>query len=310
MEGYFKKVNNKALEIDTLNKEIDITEALKDLKTPATQEKSDFEVLFGHPASATPLPIATLMENAAFAIVAELLAEIHDNAVTIAEFNKLTKFSLISESLLSPCLQSPREVEPPLLTAVKNGPLAVSLGLTIPPGPTPDITLPPVPAHLEEEKKGEVAQSESDCESFVLLGAFGKYNPSVPGSQMSFIEKKALPTTETGPRKRSQKTAAKQIISAINKKKLKEIEYKPVDNIQIFAKLTEEDFLFDGDHDDLVYKSATKYDYIDKRRLTAEKVFKISQGIIDQQSTTKFLGKNLDKRFLLLRNSVAFQGNE
>ena len=68
--------------------------------------------------------------------------------------------------------------------------------------------------------------------------------------------------------------------------------------------------MFDGDHDDLVYKSATKYDYIDKRRLTAEKVFKISQGIIDQQSTTKFLGKNLDKRFLLLRNSVAFQGNE
>ena len=68
------------------------------------------------------------------------------------------------------------------MATIKNGPLAVSLGLTIPPGPTPDITLPPVPAHLEEEKEGRVAPIESDCESSVFLGAFGKHKPSVPGS--------------------------------------------------------------------------------------------------------------------------------
>ena len=99
MEGYFKKVNNKALEIDTLNKEIDVTEALKDLKTPATQEKSDFEVLFGHPASATPLPIATLMENAAFAVVTKIVTEIFNNAVATAEVNSVTVRSLLSPGL-------------------------------------------------------------------------------------------------------------------------------------------------------------------------------------------------------------------
>jgi hypothetical protein len=68
------------------------------------------------------------------------------------------------------------------LAAVKNGPLAVSLGLTTTPGPTPDITLPPVLAHLEEEKEGKVAPIESDCESSAFLGAFGKQNPSIPSS--------------------------------------------------------------------------------------------------------------------------------
>ena len=72
----------------------------------------------------------------------------------------------------------------------------------------------------------------------------------------------------------------------------------------------EGDLFFDEEHDDLVFKSAAKYNYIDRRRLPAEKVMKISQGIIDGESAKKFLGKNLDKSFLMLRNSVAFQGNE
>jgi regulator of sirC expression with transglutaminase-like and TPR domain len=92
--------------------------------------------------------------------------------------------------------------------------------------------------------------------------------------------------------------------------KLKEIHYKPTEDLQVFAEVVEGDLFFEGDHDDLVFKSASKYNYIDKRRLTAEKVMKISQGIIDMESAKKFLGKNLDKSFLLLRNSVAFQGNE
>jgi hypothetical protein len=66
--------------------------------------------------------------------------------------------------------------------------------------------------------------------------------------------------------------------------------------------------LFEAEHDDQVYKSYRKYDYSEKYRFPNNVKLPLGRGIVDEQSAKKFLGENLDKYFVLLRNSMTFSG--
>jgi hypothetical protein len=214
---------------------------------------------------------------------------------------------------------SPRAAELPFLAVVKNGPLAESLGLTIPPGPTSDITLPPVPTHLEEEKEGEVAQTESSCDSSAFLGAFGKYKPSIPGSQLSLGEKNAPPVIQksfvswpAANNKRQTKEARKQQIEVARSKrwlKNEDLEYGIVSGTQgLFAKPTGEDLQFDPDHDKFVLESTKKYDYLLLRAFKKTKKLPFSRGIFDKTSAKEHLGEQFDTKCILVKGSVCYSG--
>jgi hypothetical protein len=88
-----------------------------------------------------------------------------------------------------------------------------------------------------------------------------------------------------------------------------QIQYKPVEeNTGAFAKFSNRDLIFDEDHDEVVWKSFCGYDYSKKQAFPKNKQLAFSAGIVDKASTQKFLGKNMNKRCVLLRNSVAFSG--
>jgi hypothetical protein len=78
----------------------------------------------------------------------------------------------------------------------------------------------------------------------------------------------------------------------------------------LFGKISSDDYEFDPQHDDFVKKASKKYFFRYKSQLKISQKLLLSDGIIDEKSAQKYLGRQLNKTFVVVRGCPTFQNKQ